>query len=103
LRLPEVGFYRDAEELKAQAVNVALLREISRVTGGEEHPSIEQLLSNEGSQVNERKPLWPYLLLLALAINFLEVALRRRLFRRPVRNLETTMLHGAHAGASAPL
>jgi len=32
LILPEAGFYREAEEMKPQAVNTALLSEISRVT-----------------------------------------------------------------------
>jgi len=100
LKLPEVGFYRDSEELKAQAVNVALLGEISRVTGGEDHPSIEDLLSDKGSLVNERSPLWPYLLTLALVLNFLEIAFRRRLFRRPARKVDLRMHPGARAGAS---
>jgi Ca-activated chloride channel family protein len=82
LVLPEVGFYRDSEELKPQAVNEAFLGEISRVTGGRVHPSINQLLDDRGSLVSEHKPLWPFLLLLALGINLLEVAFRKGLFER---------------------
>ena len=104
LKLPEVGFYRDSsDEMKAQAVNVSLLREISRITGGEEHPSIEELLSDKGSRVNERSPLWPYLLVLALLLNFVEVAFRRRLFRRPAGKLNLRMNESTRAGASASL
>jgi hypothetical protein len=80
--LPEAGFYREAQEMKPQAVNTALLSEISRVTGGRMHPSVDQLLNNKGSIVRERKALWPYWLIVALVINFLEVALRKGFFER---------------------
>jgi Mg-chelatase subunit ChlD/uncharacterized membrane protein len=82
LVLPEAGFYREAEEIKPQAVNTALLNEISRVTGGRMHPSMDQLLSDRGSLVRERKALWPYWLILALVLNFMEVALRKGFFER---------------------
>jgi Ca-activated chloride channel family protein len=84
LILPEAGFYRDAEEMKPQAVNTALLSEISRVTGGRMHPSMDEVLNNRGSLVRERKALWPYWLILALLLNFVEVALRKGFFERPV-------------------
>jgi Mg-chelatase subunit ChlD len=80
--LPEAGFYRETEETKPQAVNMALLGEISRVTGGRLHPSIDQLLNDKGAMVRERQPLWPYWLILALALNFVEVALRKGFFER---------------------
>ena len=82
LILPEAGFYRETEETKPQAVNTALLAEISRVTGGKMHPSINQLLNNNGAMVRERQPLWPYWLILALLLNFVEVALRKGFFER---------------------
>jgi Mg-chelatase subunit ChlD len=82
LVLPEAGFYRESEETKPQAVNTALLSEISRVTGGRVHPSIDQLLNDKGAMVRERKPLWPYSLILALLLNFVEVALRKGFFER---------------------
>jgi len=82
LVLPEAGFYHEADETKLQAVNTALLTEISRVTGGRMHPSIEQLLTDKGSLVREQKPLWAYWLILALLLNLLEVALRKGFFER---------------------
>jgi len=82
LVLPEAGFYRESEETKPQAVNTALLAEISRVTGGRVHPSIDQLLNNRGAMMRERRALWPYWLILALALNFVEVALRKGFFER---------------------
>ena len=82
LVLPEAGFYRESEEMKPQAVNTALLSEISRVTGGRMHPSIDELLNDRGSLVRERRALWPYWLILGLLLNFLEVALRKGFFER---------------------
>jgi hypothetical protein len=80
--LPDAGFYRESEETKPQAVNSALLAEISRVTGGRVHPSINELLNDNGAMVRERQPLWPYWLVLALLLNFVEVALRKGFFER---------------------
>jgi Ca-activated chloride channel family protein len=82
LVLPEAGFYRESDETKPQAINTPLLAEISRVTGGRMHPSIEQLLNNKGAMVRERQALWPYWLALALLLNFVEVALRKGFFER---------------------
>jgi Ca-activated chloride channel homolog len=82
LVLPEAGFYRESEETKPQAVNTALLGEISRVTGGRMHPAIDQLINNKGAMVRERRALWPYWLIVALALNFVELALRKGFFER---------------------
>jgi Ca-activated chloride channel family protein len=82
LALPEVGLYQNSEELRAKAINLTLLSEISRVTGGKVNPSIDQILDDKGSLMRERRPLWPYWLLLALALDLLEVAIRKGLFKR---------------------
>ena len=82
LALPEAGFYRELDETKPEAVNMALLSEISRVTGGRMRPSIDQVLNDKESLVRERNALWPYWLILALALNFLELALRKGFFER---------------------
>ncbi len=82
LILPDAGFYREPEETKPQAVNSALLGEISRVTGGRMHPSLDQLLNDKGAMVRERQALWPYWLILALLLDFVEVALRKGFFER---------------------
>jgi hypothetical protein len=84
LALPEVGFYRDSDELRPQPVSMALLSEISHVTGGVVNPSIEQLLDDRGSVVRQRIPMWPYLIVLALLLNFAELALRRGFVKWPV-------------------
>jgi Ca-activated chloride channel family protein len=82
LILPDAGFYNESQETKPQAVNTTLLGEISRVTAGAMHPSIDQLLNDRGAIVRERQPLWPYWLVLALLLNFVEVALRKGFFER---------------------
>jgi Ca-activated chloride channel homolog len=82
LALPEAGFYRDSEELKPREINAPLLTEISRVTGGRVEPTMAQLLDDKGSYIRERRPLWPYWLVLALLLNFVEVAIRKGHFHR---------------------
>jgi Ca-activated chloride channel family protein len=80
--LPEAGFYRESEEMKPRGINASLLTEISRVTGGRVEPTMAQLLDQKGSYVRERRPLWPYWVVLALLLNFVEVATRKGHFRR---------------------
>jgi Ca-activated chloride channel homolog len=90
LSLPEAGFYRESEELKPQGINMALLTEVSRITGGIIRPSAEQLLNDKGSFVRESSPLWAYWLVLALLLDLIEVAVRKgfweRLFPRTQSN-----------------
>jgi Ca-activated chloride channel family protein len=80
--LPEAGFYRDSEEMKPREINAPLLTEISRVTNGRVEPTMAQLLDDKGSYVRERRPLWPYWLILALFLNFVELATRKGHFLR---------------------
>ncbi len=80
--LPEAGFYRESEEMKPREINAPLLTEISRVTNGRVEPTMAQLLDDKGSYVRERRPLWPYWLVLALLLNFVELAMRKGHFRR---------------------
>jgi uncharacterized protein YegL len=82
LQLPATGFYRESEEMKPREVNVELLTELSRLTGGRVFPTTAQLLDDKGSLVRESRPLWPYWLVLALLLNFIEVAWRKGHFAR---------------------
>ena len=82
LPLPATGFYREMEETKPREVNMVLLTQISDVTGGRVFPTTAQLLDDNGSLVREQRPLWPYLLVLALLLNFIEVAWRKGHFAR---------------------
>ncbi len=102
LQLPEAGFYREAEELRVKNVNAALLREVSRVTGGRFHPTVEQLLDPEGTWTSHRRPLWPYWLALALALNFVELAMRKGLFAR-MTALAGRIRHGPGPAVPTPL
>ena len=81
-RLPVAGFFRESEELKPQTVNTGLLRQISAITGGRVNPTVDQLLDDTGTLTLERRPLWPYWLVLALALNFVELAIRKGHLRR---------------------
>jgi hypothetical protein len=82
LVLPEAGFYRESEEMKPLEINVPLLSEISKATGGQMEPTMAQLLDQKGSYVRERQPLWPYWIVLALLLNFIELAIRKGHFQR---------------------
>jgi Ca-activated chloride channel family protein len=82
LRLPLTGFYRESEELRARPPNVELLGQISTITGGALNPTVEQLLDETGTLGFERRPLWPYWIALAVAINFIELASRKGHLRR---------------------
>ncbi len=82
--LPAVGFMRAPEELKSKSVNVALLEEIAGASGGTVNPTVAQLLDRNGSQGLQSEELWPFLLVLALLVNFFEVAWRKGHFERIV-------------------
>jgi uncharacterized membrane protein/uncharacterized protein YegL len=80
--LPAVGFVRAPEELKSKSVNVAMLEEIARATGGTVNPTVAQLLAERGSQGLQSEALWPYFLVLALLLDLFEVAWRKGHFER---------------------
>lgn len=75
--LPAVGFVRATEELKSKSINVPLLEEISRATGGTVNPTVAQLLDERGSQGLQSEALWPYFLVFALLLDLFEVAWRK--------------------------
>ncbi|HEY6466707.1 MAG TPA: glutamine amidotransferase, partial [Candidatus Acidoferrales bacterium] len=80
--LPAVGFVRSPEELKSKSVNVPLLEEIARATGGTVNPTVAQLLDERGSQGLQSEALWPYFLVVALLLDLFEVAWRKGHFER---------------------
>ena len=88
MQLPATGFYREIEETKPREVNIELLRQISNLTGGRVFPTTAQLLDDKGSMVRERRALWPYWLVLALLLNFVEVAWRKGHFARLFSRLD---------------
>ncbi len=80
--LPESGFYSESDEMAPKEVNRSLLQQVSAVTGGRMNPTIQQVLDRKGSLVMEPRALWPYWLMLAIVINFLEIAIRKGFFQR---------------------
>jgi Ca-activated chloride channel homolog len=89
--LPAVGFVRAPEELKSKSVNVPLLQKLARATGGTVNPTVAQLLSDKGSEGLQSEALWPYLLALALLLNFLELAWRKGHFERVISWMQRTV------------
>jgi Ca-activated chloride channel homolog len=83
--LPEVGFYRQSEESEGRGGNRELLARIAETSGGRLSPSVDQLLDRRGTLAFEPRPIWPYILIAVLFLNFFEVALRRGLLQRPRR------------------
>jgi Ca-activated chloride channel homolog len=98
LPLPVAGFFHQPEELKVASVDVPLLEEISRATGGIMDPSMDQLFDERGSDVRE---VWPYGILLALLVNFFELALRKGHFDKLVSWVRQKSPFGSPA-ATAP-
>ncbi|MCP5110307.1 MAG: VWA domain-containing protein, partial [bacterium] len=73
---PEVGFYRQQDELNEWGSNEALLRRVSDFTGGRFQPSPGEVFDTGGRAVAATMELWPGLLLLALLFNLGEVVQR---------------------------
>jgi Ca-activated chloride channel homolog len=74
---PEVGYYRPEQELLDYGSNEFLLREISEFTGGRFKPSPGQVFDSGGRSELSSMRLWPGLLTLAVALNLVELVLRK--------------------------
>jgi Ca-activated chloride channel homolog len=87
---PEVGFYREQDELRDHSSNEALLRQLAKSTGGRFNPSIKEVFDAGGRSVPSSMELWPGLLALAIALNLAELVVRKWRglvdnFRRPAQ------------------
>jgi uncharacterized membrane protein len=91
---PEVGFYRQEEEMHEYGSNEGLLRQISEFTGGRFQGRPRDVFDSGGRTVASTLRLWPGLLAAALLLNLLELILRKW------RGL-TTQLRGKR-GPAAP-
>ncbi len=82
---PEVGFYRQEEEMSDFGSNERLLRKISDFTGGHFNPDPKSVFDRGGRSVPSSLRLWPGLLAFAIVLNIAELAARkwRGLFQRP--------------------
>lgn len=74
---PEVGFYRQEEEMQEFGNNEALLRQIAASTGGRFNPRPSDVFEASGRSIATTMELWAGLLALALLLNLAELVLRK--------------------------
>ncbi len=74
---PEVGFYRQEQELQDYGSNQFLLREIAEFTGGRFNPNPKEVFDPGGRSIPSSMRLWPGLLGFAIALNLIELFLRK--------------------------
>jgi hypothetical protein len=65
------------DELRIQATNDALLKEISTISGGRFNPSAKDIFDRPGIRTTRPTELWPWLLTFSALLLVLDVALRR--------------------------
>ena len=74
---PEVGLYRQREELQDYGSNNVLLKQIANLTGGSFNPPVENVFDSRGRSVSTLWQIWPALLGLAIALNVAELVARK--------------------------
>jgi Ca-activated chloride channel homolog len=74
---PEVGFYRQEDEMQEYGNNEPLLRQIATSTGGRFNPHPRDMFDAAGRSIGTTMELWPGMLALALLLNLLELILRK--------------------------
>ena len=74
---PEVGFYRQEDELQEYGANDQLLHQVSEATGGRYNPALNAIFDTTGRAIPATLELWPLLLALAVALNVAELVLRK--------------------------
>jgi len=74
---PEVGFYRQEDEMMEYGSNTQLLRQIASATGGHFNPSPKGVFDSAGRSIQSTMELWPGFLALALLLNLTELVLRK--------------------------
>lgn len=81
---PEIGVYRQRDELLDYGSNTGLLRQISALTGGRFSPAPQDVFRSDGHYIPATWRLWPALLALAIAVTIIELGLRkwRGIFQR---------------------
>jgi Ca-activated chloride channel homolog len=76
LAFPEVGMYRQEEELHDYGSNPALLQHIAEYTGGRFEPAPAQIFQ-DGRAFPAQMRLWPALLALAVLMGMVELLVRK--------------------------
>jgi len=74
---PEIGFYRQEDEMLEYGNNESLLKQIAASTGGHYNPSPSAVFDASGRSIRTNMNLWPGLLALALLLNLTELILRK--------------------------
>lgn len=74
---PEVGFYRQEDEMLEYGSNDQLLHQVADATGGRYNPALSGIFDSGGRAIPATLELWPYLLALAIGLNLLELILRK--------------------------
>ncbi len=74
---PEIGLYREQEELQDYGSNEALLAQISSLTGGRFNPSPTSVFDAAGRSMYTTWQLWPALLGLAIGLSIAELMARK--------------------------
>lgn len=74
---PELGFYRQEQELNDYGSNETLLRQVAEFTGGRLEPPARQVFDSGGRAVAATLRLWPGLLGLAVLLNLAELIHRK--------------------------
>ena len=74
---PEIGFYRQEDELMDHSSNELLLRQIARSTGGRFDPPLKDIFNAGGRSIPSSMELWPGLLALAILLNLVELFMRK--------------------------
>ena len=77
IAFPEIGLYREQEELRDYGSNTKLLMQISNLTRGRFNPSIGSLFDARGSTIYVTWQLWPILLGIAIALTIAELIARK--------------------------
>jgi len=74
---PELGVYRQEQELNDYGANETLLRQVAEFTGGRMRPSVREVFDSGGRAVAATLRLWPGLLGLAILLNLAELVHRK--------------------------
>jgi hypothetical protein len=74
---PEVGFYRQEDEMMEYGANDQLLHQVADATGGRYNPALGAIFDSSGRAIPATLDLWPFLLALAIALNIAELVLRK--------------------------
>ena len=74
---PEVGFFRQEDEMTDWGSNERLLRQVAGATGGRYNPPLNQIFDASNRSTPSTMELWPALLGLAILLNLAELIMRK--------------------------